>query len=181
MGLKDVLEGMEIEFLNKDAKVKILKSLEGTVVLGEAIKPYEPESEVKLKRWIALKLVEKGLAVFKQGEELTAEELTNIHWREGLQPSTRLSEIQGDFYQKLRLYLRKIKYEAENRGNLQLLEKSKRLARDIVDSRTRKIVNMAASLNVPQELLQLLTAEERALYEEIRQIVEFWRNYVLDS
>jgi hypothetical protein len=180
MSLKDVLEELEFEFLNKDVKVRILKSLEDVTVLGDTIKPYEPDSEVKLKRWIALKLVENGAAVFKQGEELTGEELTNIHWREGLQPSTRLSEIQGDFYQKLRLYLRKVKYEAESHGNIQLLEKSKRLARDIVDGRTRKIVNMAMSLSVPQELLQLLTAEERALYDEIKRIIEFWRSYILD-
>ncbi|MEM1569406.1 MAG: hypothetical protein QXM89_00155 [Candidatus Bathyarchaeia archaeon] len=181
MSLKSTLEELEVEFLNRDVKIKILKSLEGATVLGGGIKPYEPDSEVKLKRWIALKLVEKGVATFKQGEELTSEELTNIHWREGLQPSTRLSEIPGDFYQKLRLYLRKVKHEAEFRGSSQLLEKYKRLARDIVDSRTRKIVNMAASLNVPQELLQLLTVEEKALYEEIKQIIEFWRSYILDS
>jgi hypothetical protein len=180
MGLKDALEELEFDFLNKDVKVKILKSLEDVIVLGEAIKPYEPDSEVKVKRWIALKLVENGAAVFKPGEELTEEELINAHWREGLQPSTRLSELQGDFYQKLRLHLRKVKYEAESRGNIQLLEKSKRLARDIVDSRTRKIVNMAISLSVPQELLQLLTAEEKALYDEIKRIVELWRSYILE-
>lgn len=180
MNLKDALEELEFEFLNRDVKVKILKSLEDVTVLGENIKPYDPDSEVKLKRWVALKLVEKGVAVFKQGEELTGEELTNVHWREGLQPSTRLSEIQGDFYQKLKLYLRRVKYEAESRGNTQLLERSKRLARDVIDSRTRKIVNMAASLNVPQELLQLLTVEERALYDEVKQIIEFWRGYILD-
>lgn len=175
MGLKEGLEDIELRFLNKEVRVQALRRLPEIVGLEERVKPSEPGSEIGVKRWAALRLAEEGLVAFKQGEEMTLDELVNVHWRESLQPSSRLGSIPKDFYQRLRLFLGK----TASTGDSRLIEKCMRLARDIVNSRTRKIVGMAVSLSVPQELLKPLTLEEMLLYREIRKAVEFWRSYVL--
>lgn len=175
--MKEALESIELEFLSKHIKVKVLRSLKDVRGLDEPIGASEPESEVSLKRCVALKLAEEGYVAFKEGEEMTLNELTDAHWKESLQPSSRLSGLPEGFYQRLRLYLRKV----AEKGDRQLLEKSIRLAKDIVNARTRKIVSMAVSLAVPQELLQNLAPEEKLLYEEVRALVEYWRSYVFQS
>ena len=174
MNLRESLESIELEFLNKHVKAKVLKSLKDVRGLDEPIEASEPGSEVALRRWVALKLAEEGFIAFKEGEEMTLDELVDVHWKESLQPSSRLSSLPEDFYQRLRLYLKKV----AGKGDRQRLEKSVRLAKDIVNARTRKIVSMAVSLAVPQELLQSLAPEERLLYDEVRGLVEYWRSYV---
>jgi DNA replication initiation complex subunit (GINS family) len=84
------------------------------------------------------------------------------------------------FYFQLRRLLKELKsQEAKDRAKGRDLDKAVSLAQDIVNIRVKKIASLSASGEQTTELTSNLTAEELALYQNIRESVEKWKKDIL--
>ena len=142
--------------------------------------PYRQGQEVELPFWIAVHFVQMGYARFRDEDQLTLNTLSTTHYKETLPGSRQIPKLAKNFYFQVRRLIRDLKaQEAKDRTKGRDLDKAISLSRDIVNIRVKKIASLSASGEQPTELTSNLTAEELALYRNIRNGVESWRKDIL--
>lgn len=148
----------------------------GDRVLG----PYRQGQEVELPLWIANHFVQMGFAKFRDEDLLTLNTLSTTHYKETLPGSRQIPKLSKNFYFQVRRLIKDLKaQEAKDRAKGRDLDKAVSLSRDIVNIRVKKIASLSASGEQPTDLTSNLTAEELALYERVRKMVESWRRDIL--
>lgn len=148
----------------------------GDRVLG----PYRQGQEVELPLWIATHFVQSGYAKFREEDQLTLNTLSTTHYKETLPGSRQIPKLAKNFYFQVRRLIKDLKaQEAKDRSKGRDLDKAISLSRDIANIRVKKIASLSASGEQPTELTTNLTAEELALYQNIRNTIESWRKDIL--
>ncbi len=170
----------DIEFENSPSRINFLKDYPEARIGDRVLGPYRMNQEVELPLWIAQHLVEMGYAKFREDEQLTLNTLSTTHYKETLPGSRQVPRLSRSFYFQVRRLLRSLRsQEAKDRAKGRDLDKALALARDIVAIRVKKIASLAASGEQASDLTSNLTAEEQALYEEIREKVDSWKRDIL--
>ncbi len=82
---------------------------------------------------------------FREDDVLDATKLFKVQWKEGVQIPGQITELPEDFYPKLRRYLATLKEEATQPERISEYQKTQHLAKDIVNSRLRKIVALSTT------------------------------------
>lgn len=164
--------------LLEDRQVTIIatRDIEELEIAGLKVGPLKKGNEIKIAFWAAKILVEKGYAKYKEGEFMTLTDLSKAYWAESIQDGRRLAPLPSGFYFKLKHYL-----ESLRKSDLFKAEEFTRaygFARDLIECRIRKILNLAMSPH-DQEVLDTLTEEEKILYEKIKFEVEKWKTEIL--
>ena len=148
----------------------------GDRVLG----PYRQGQEVELPLWIATHFVRMGYAKFKDEDQLTLNTLSTTHYKETLPGSRQIPKLPKNFYFQARRLLKELKsQESKDRAKGRDLDKALSLSRDIANIRVKKIASLSASGEQPTELTSNLTAEELALYQNVRSAVDAWKRDIL--
>ena len=148
---------------------------------GLSAGPFEEGNEYEIYYWIAQKLAEAGIAHFREDDGLDATKLYKIQWKERVQIAGQISELTEDFYPKLRRYLAGIRAEiAKHPEKAQEYEKAKHLARDIVNSRLKKIIALSSGPAQTEQIQKKLTCEERFIYEQLGKIINDWKAQIID-
>jgi DNA replication initiation complex subunit (GINS family) len=143
--------------------------------------PFEEGNEYELYFWIAQQFVEQGIAHFREEDSLDAAKLYKVVWKERVQIAGQISELPEDFYPKLRRYLANIKEEiAKQPEKVQEYEKAKHLARDIVNSRLKKIVALSSGPAQTDQVLKKFTSEEKFIYQQLGKIINEWKAQILE-
>jgi DNA replication initiation complex subunit (GINS family) len=93
-----------------------------------------------------------------------------------------MSKLPDEFYPKLRRLISELENEP-NKGSERILEqeKTRHLARDIVNSRLRKIISIASAPAQTEQTLKNLTGEERFLYGRLYRFINEWRTQILEE
>ena len=148
----------------------------GDRVLG----PYRQGQEVELPLWIATHFVRMGYAKFRDEDQLTLNTLSTTHYKETLPGARQIPKLPKNFYFQARRLLRELKsQESKDRAKGRELDKALSLSRDIANIRVKKIASLSASGEQPTELTSNLTAEELALYQNVRKTVDAWKKDIL--
>lgn len=148
----------------------------GDRVLG----PYRQGQEVELPLWIATHFVQSGYAKFRDEDQLTLNTLSTTHYKETLPGSRQIPKLAKNFYFQVRRLIKDLKaQETKDRSKGRDFDKAISLSRDIVNIRVKKIASLSASGEQPTELTTNLTAEELALYQNLRNTIESWRKDIL--
>lgn len=176
------IEDVDFNFENKPVTVIANRSCPEIELAGLKIGPLEEGREYELRFWIAKELEEVGIARFRQETLLGRVKLHKIHWKESVQSARQISSLPEDFYPKLRRYLSKIRSETrKNSGKVKEYEMGKQLSRDIVNCRLKKIVSLASLSTRTNQVLENLTKEERAIYEQLYRAINEWRLKILEG
>ena len=148
---------------------------------GVSVGPLEEGNEYEVYHWIAQELAESGIAHFREDDSLDATKLYKIQWKERVQIAGQISELNGDFYPKLRRYVASIKAEiAKHPEKAQDYEKAKHLAWDIVNSRLKKIIALSSGPAQTGQIQKKFTCEERFIYEQLGKMISEWKAQILD-
>jgi DNA replication initiation complex subunit (GINS family) len=59
--------------------------------------------------------------------------------------------------------------------------KAKHLARDIVNSRLKKIVALSSAPTQTEQILKKLTSEEKILFEQLVKIISQWKTEIIET
>ena len=169
-------------FENKPVKVVINRNCPEIQLVGVKVGPFEEGKEYEVKHWVAKELERAGIARIREEELLDAVKLHKISWKESIQQARQVSPLEEDFYPRLRRYLASLKRKAiSNPEKLKEYDKARRLSRDIVSCRLRKIVSLASSPAQTNQTLNNLAREERELYKRLYEIINEWKSKILKA
>jgi len=174
------IKDIDFMFENKPVKIVINRNCPEIQLVGVKVGPFEEGKEYEVKHWVAKELEHKGIARVREEELLDAVKLHKISWKESIQQARQVSPLEEDFYPRLRRYLAGLKRKAvSNSEKLKEYDKARRLSRDIVNCRLRKIVSLASSPAQTNQTLNNLAREERELYKQLYAIIDEWKLKIL--
>lgn len=170
----------DIDFDFENSLVKIVMTREVPEMPGfQRLSSVRVGQEVEMPYWTAQELVQSGYAKFRD-DPLNYSMISKVHWRETIPASRQLPSLQPNFYCFLRRHLSDLR-EASRQDQVKSreLERTESLVRDIVNCRVRKIVSLAASPTLSEELIRSLTYEERSLYSLLNRTIGEWKSRLL--
>lgn len=173
-----------LDFCYENSPVKIVanRNCPEIKLAGLTIGPFDEGNEYEVYFWVAKELAQSGMVHFREDDILDATKLFKVQWKEGVQIPGQISELPEDFYPKLRRYLATIKEEISKQPEkINEYEKTKHLAKDIVNSRLKKIVSLSAGPSQTDQVLKKLTSEEKILYEQLVKLISRWKTNILEN
>ncbi|WP_455367285.1 hypothetical protein [[Eubacterium] cellulosolvens] len=178
-GFHDIND-MEFEFENSTVRIIILQELPQIEVLGKKLGPFKNGDETDVPRWIAAEMVNGGVAKYREKEGLTLQELSKVHWKEALPSSRQIPQLDHNFYCNLKYLISSLKEEGKKDiEKLKEYEKALSISNDIINCRLRKLVTYAASAYQSSDLFKNLTPEEKALLDDLSNLITIWREKIL--
>jgi hypothetical protein len=149
---------------------------------GLTVGPFDEGNEYEVYFWVARELAVNGIVHFREDETLDATKLFKVQWKEGVQIPGQISELPGDFYPKLRRFVADLREQSQKQSEkYQEYDRAKQLARDIVNSRLKKIVAISAAPAQSDQVLKKFTIEERLVYEQLVKIISEWKTTILEN
>ncbi len=175
-----------LDFCYENSLVKIIanRNCPEIRLAGLTVGPFDEGNEYEIYFWVAKQLATAGMVHFREGEMLDATKLFQLQWKEGVQIPGQISELPGDFYPKLRRFIADLKDQTSKQPDairFQEYDRARQLARDIVNSRLKKIVAISAAPAQSDQVLKKFTSEERIVYEQLVKIISGWKTKILEN
>ena len=149
---------------------------------GLTVGPFDEGNEYEVYFWVAKELANAGMVHFREDDILDATKLFKVQWREGVQIPGQISDLPEDFYPKLRRHLSTLKDEISKQPEkINEYERTKHLAKDIVNSRLKKIVALSTAPVQSDQVLRKFSNEEKILYEQLAKIISQWKTKILEN
>lgn len=175
-----------LDFCYENSMVKIVanRNCPEVKLAGLTVGPFDEGNEYEVYFWVAKELANAGMVHFREDEGLDSTKLFKAQWKEGVQVPGQISELPEDFYPKLRRYIADLKLEINKQSEsekYQEYNRAKQLARDIVNSRLKKIVALSAAPAQTDQVIKKLTNEEKYVYEQLVKIISEWKAKILEN
>lgn len=173
-----------LDFSYENSLVKIVanRNCPEIKLAGLTVGPFDEGNEYEVYFWVAKELANSGMVHFREDDILDATKLFKVQWKEGVQIPGQISELPDDFYPKLRRFISDLKYQASKETEkYQEYNKAKHLARDIVNSRLKKIVALSSAPAQTDQVLKKLTKEEKTLFEQLVKLISEWKTKIIES
>jgi hypothetical protein len=172
-----------LDFSYENSLVKIVanRNCPEIKLAGLTVGPFDEGNEYEVYFWVAKELASEGMVHFREDDILDATKLFKVQWKEGVQIPGQISELPEDFYPKLRRFISELKDQASKPEKYQEHFKAKQLARDIVNSRLKKIVALSSAPSQTEQVLKKLSSEEKSLFEQLVKIISQWKAEILES
>lgn len=172
-----------LDFSYENSLVKIVanRNCPEIKLAGLTVGPFDEGNEYEVYFWVAKELANGGMVHFREDDVLDATKLFKVQWKEGVQIPGQISELPEDFYPKLRRFISDLKDQASKPEKYQEHFKAKQLARDIVNSRLKKIVALSSAPSQTEQVLKKLTSEEKKLFEKLVKIISEWKSEILEA
>lgn len=173
-----------LDFCYENSLVKIIanRNCPEIKLAGLTVGPFDEGNEYEIYFWVAKELASAGMVHFREDDVLDATKLFKVQWKEGVQIPGQISELPGDFYPKLRRFISDLKNQAQKQSEkYQEYDRARQLARDIVNSRLKKIVAISAAPAQSDQVLKKFTSEERLVYEQLVKIISEWKARILEN
>jgi len=149
---------------------------------GLTVGPFDEGNEYEVYFWVAKELAKVGVVHFREDDVLDSTKLFKVQWKEGVQIPGQISDVPDDFYPKLRRFLSDLKQQASKQSEkYQEYDRAKQLARDIVNSRLKKIVALSSAPTQSDQVLKKLTSEEKVMFEQLVKIISEWKARILEN
>ena len=175
-----------LDFCYENSMVKIVanRNCPEIKLAGLTVGPFDEGNEYEIYFWVAKELAAAGMVHFREDDILDATKLFKAQWKEGVQIPGQISELPEDFYPKLRRFIADLKEQAKKQSESEKFQdynRTKQLARDIVNSRLKKIVALSSAPAQTDQVLKKLTSEERLVYEQLVKIISEWKAKILEN
>lgn len=176
------VEDADFMFENKLVRVIANRNEPEIELVGLKVGPFKEGRDYELRFWIAQELERANIVRFPETELLDEVKLHKINWKERVQPTSKVSPLEAEFYPKLRRYLAHLEKSSQNNSDiLKEREKSQKTSRDIVNCRVRKIVSLASAPPLTEHALENLTPEEKTLYHKLHKTIREWKTLILET
>jgi hypothetical protein len=173
-----------LDFCYENSLVKIVanRNCPEIKLAGLTVGPFDEGNEYEIYFWVARELASVGIVHFREEDILDATRLFKVQWKEGVQIPGQISDLPGDFYPKLRRFIEELKDQSHRQSErYQEYDRARQLARDIVNSRLKKIIAISAAPAQSDQMLKKFTGEERIVYEQLVKIISEWKTRILEN
>ncbi len=171
------------DFIFKNSTVRIIANRNNPEIklAGISVGPFEEGNEYEVFYWVAKELEKSGIAHLREDDCIDSAKLYKIQWKERAQTAGQISKPADDFYPKLRRCIRELRHEpSKTPEKVREYERVTQLAQDIVNSRLKKIVSLAAAPAQTEHTVKNLTNEEKFLYEQLSKLIQEWRTQIIE-
>lgn len=173
------IQDREIEYLLKNVKIKTKQNLPSINLDSIKISETKQGNIIEVPRWAAEVFTENGFCEIQ--EESFEVEMLKALSRERIQGPNQISTLNANFYLKLKRYLNQLKKDKQSNNNsTHDYEEANIKAMDILKLRTVKFLPLTVG-EVTPELMQKITPEEANLFNIVRDVVQRWKNNVLEG
>jgi hypothetical protein len=171
-----------LDFCYENSLVRIVanRNCPEIKLAGLTVGPFDEGNEYEVYFWVAKELANAGMVHFREDDLLDSTKLFKVQWREGVQTPGQISELPDDFYPKLRRYLSTLKQEATQPEKINDYQKTQHLAKDVVNSRLKKIVALSAVPGQSDQVIKKFSSEEKILYDQLVKIISEWKGKILE-
>ena len=173
-----------LDFCYENSMVKIVanRNCPEIKLAGLNVGPFDEGNEYETYFWVAKELANAGMVHFREEEILDATKLFKVQWKEGVQIPGQISELPPNFYPKLRRFISDLKEQASKQSEkYQEYNRAKQLARDVVNSRLKKIVALSSAPAQSEQVLKKFTNEEKLFYQQLVKIISEWKTKILEN
>ena len=173
-----------LDFCYENSLVKVVanRNCAEIKLAGLTVGPFDEGNEYEVYFWVAKELADMGMVHFREDDVLDTTKLFKVQWREGVQVPGQISELPNDFYPKLRRYLAALKEEISKQPEkINEYQKTQHLAKDVVNSRLKKIVALSTAPAQSDQVLKKLSSEEKILYDQLVKIISEWKAKILEN
>ena len=181
--MQSQLSNLDFRFENSLVKAVANRNFPLLELAGLTIGPFEEGNEYEIYYWVAEKLAHEGIVHYREENQFGPSDLYKVQWKERVQVAGQISELPEEFYPRLRRYIANLKKEIAKGQpeKIQEHEKATQLARDIVNSRLKKIIALASVSAQTDQVLKKMATEERLIYEQLGRVVTDWRKQILEQ
>lgn len=156
-----------INHLQRPVTVRFKKTMHGLSDYSPNLpEPVEEGYEASVPRWLAEWLVEKGYAENTSEPQPIKQQLAKNVWQE--EQSTHPQKVAEHYYAELKKPIEELL-----KSNDPAFATVQSMLQDLLRMRAKKIRRMAES-STRAEILDALTPEEKAWFEEYRQLFQDW-------
>jgi DNA replication factor GINS len=183
-GLAAKISTLDFCYENSPVKIVANRNCPEIKLAGLTVGPFDEGNEYEVYFWVARELASAGMVHFREDEILDLTKLFKAQWRESALAPGQINELPIEFYPKLRRFLKDLKTQAtqsQQSEKYQEYERVKHLARDIVNSRLKKIVALASGPGQSEQVINKLTKEEKIVYEQLVKIISEWKAKILEN
>ena len=173
-----------LDFCYENSLVKIIanRTCPEIKLAGLTVGPFDEGNEYEVYFWVAKELATAGMVHFREEDVLDSIKLFKVQWKEGVQIPGQISELPDDFYPKLRRYVATLKDEISRQPEqINEFQRTQHLAKDIVNSRLKKIVSLSAAPSQSDQVIKKLSSEEKILFDQLVKIISNWKMKILES
>lgn len=173
-----------LDFCYENSMVKIVanRNCPEIKLAGLNVGPFDEGNEYEAYFWVAKELANAGMVHFREEEILDATKLFKVQWKEGVQIPGQISDLPPNFYPKLRRFITDLKEQATKQSEkYQEYDRTKQLARDVVNSRLKKIVALSSAPAQSEQVLKKFTNEEKIIYEQLVTLISEWKTKILEN
>ena len=182
MSTESTVSIKDADFMFENSLIRVIANRNSPEIelAGLRIGPLQEGVEIELRFWAAEQLAKAGMVRFREEDILDAVKLNKTHWKERVQSVKQISPLPDDFYPRLRRFMKDSKKKANSTPEkMAEYDKIVRLSHDIVNCRVKKIISLASAPAQTDQFLKSLTAEERALYKHLYEVITGWRDEIL--
>ncbi len=175
-----------LDFCYENSMVKIVanRNCPEIKLAGLTVGPFDEGNEYEVYFWVAKELAAAGMVHFREDDSLDFPKLFRQQFMGGILIPEQISPLPDNFYPRLRRFLKNQKEQAstsQQAEKFQEYDRARQLARDIVNSRLKKIVSLSSAPAQTDQVLKKLTSEEKYLYEQLLKVISEWKATILEN
>jgi hypothetical protein len=174
--IRDQLQRAEMDFIHTRVDVVCIKDCTDTFPFFERrLGPFKSGHNYNLPFFVARILVEQGIGKLEEKDTVTSNTIRKINFQESSDKD--MHKIDDHTYvqaiQQLRIYNAWYQQDKINRREYNQLNSD---LDDMIRVRLGKI-NRLALANQNMKFINMMTPEEKALYEQLNKNVQAWRDF----
>jgi hypothetical protein len=175
------INDFETDYESSMIRARVVHDTPELFFSGKTFGPFKVGDEIQIPRWLAKELTKNRLVKILDEKPLEIPDLAKIHWRESIPESREIPPLDFDFYNKLRELLRELSNKKDkDQSQKALFENTLSQSKDIINCRLHKIVYLATNPSITDTTIQKMAVEERRLYNDLRSIIDEWKNKILN-
>jgi hypothetical protein len=171
----------DMDFAYENSVIRVIANRNSPEIKlgGITLDPFEEGNEYEVRNWVANELEQFGIAHRREDDRLDSAKLYKIQWKERAQTAGQIIKPSENFYPELRRYIKELKEESKySPEKMREYERAMQLTQDIVNSRLKKIIMLATTLNQTDQVLRNFTNEEKFLYDQLTKLIHSWRSKI---
>lgn len=174
------INDFETDYESSIIRARVVHDTPELFFSGKTFGPFKVGDEIQIPRWLARELTKNQLVKILDEKPLEGPDLAKIHWRESIPESREIPPLDYDFYSKLKELLRELSNKKDKDPSQKaLFENTLSQSKDIINCRLHKIVYLATNPSITDATIQKMAVEERRLYNDLRSIIDEWKNKIL--
>lgn len=164
------------DYMEDDVKV-VVTTRNVRIPTSEGLTELSKGSEYIVPRWVAQIMKDKGLAIVKEEEFSITSLSTLAYLEEDLIKKRKFTRTHRFFYIHGSSRLNELRSRLREAGSMELYEeyrKMEELVSTIGMVRLRKLLDLVLLLNIPMDIYETLTNEEKALLAMLTTLIRSW-------